>query len=103
MSDGFTKHDKGKTRYELVPPSLTKGVAEVLTFGAEKYEANNWKKAGDLNRYVGALYRHLESWRAGESTDPESGFKHLAHAATNLAFLIDLDHKSTEWNNNKEK
>ena len=87
----FTKHDAGKLRYELIPPSAMRAIADVLTFGANKYSANNWKKVDDPSRYVGALYRHLEAWRSGEELDPESGLPHLHHAITNLAFLIELD------------
>ena len=86
----FTKYDGGKLRYELIPPSALKAMAEVLTFGAIKYSANNWKSVDDDSRYVGALYRHLEAWRDGEEVDPESSMSHLWHAMTNLAFLIEL-------------
>jgi|TARA_R110000744_G_scaffold91126_1_gene176964 hypothetical protein len=93
----FKKFDGGKTRYDLVPPKIIQGIAEVLTFGANKYGANNWKSVDDPERYVGALYRHLEAYRRGEFIDPESGFSHLEHASTNLAFLIELGHESTNW------
>lgn len=97
MKETFKKFDGDKLRYDLVPPSLSREVAKVLTFGAKKYDAHNWKKVDDVNRYVAALYRHLEAWRAGEETDPESGFSHLAHAATNVAFLIELGYQPEEW------
>ena len=69
----FKKFDGGKTRYDLVPPKVIQGIAEVLTFGANKYGANNWKSVDDPERYVGALYRHLEAYRKGEIIDPERG------------------------------
>jgi len=82
------KDDKGKLRYSLIPPSATRALAEVLTFGAEKYEANNWKHVEDAeSRYLDAVYRHLEAYRQGERLDDESGLPHLAHAMTNIAFL----------------
>jgi hypothetical protein len=93
----FIKSDSNKLRYDLVPPSLIEDVARVLTFGAEKYEPNNWKRVDDPSRYVAALYRHLEAWRAGEITDQESRLSHLAHAATNIAFLIELNYQPEEW------
>lgn len=98
MSD-FKKFDGDKVRYELVPPSIVKGIAGVLTFGAEKYDAHNWMNVDDPERYVGALYRHLEAWRSGETLDPESGLPHLAHASTNLAFLIELNYEPKTWSN----
>lgn len=83
----FLKFDAGKLRYSLIPPSATKALAEVLTYGAKKYKPNNWQEVDDTSRYVDALYRHLEAWRNGEKLDNESGFSHLAHAMTNIAFL----------------
>lgn len=83
------KFDKGKLRYSLIPPAATKALAEVLTFGAEKYAADSWQLVPDAERrYLDALYRHLEAYRGGEELDPESSLHHLKHAITNLAFLI---------------
>lgn len=90
MAEEFTKHDDGKLRYDLVPPSSTKALAEVLTFGAKKYAPNNWRNNKELWRYEAALLRHIEAYRSGEDLDPETGFSHLAHAMTNIAFLIEL-------------
>lgn len=87
----FMKFDTSKLRYDLVPPSALAGMAKVLTYGAKKYKPNNWKEVDSLDRYVAALYRHLEAWRAGEKVDSESGLKHLEHAMTNVAFLLELD------------
>lgn len=87
----FMKFDSGKLRYGLIPPEATKALAEVLTYGAKKYKPNNWQQVDDPTRYVDALYRHLEAWRAGEKHDKESGLLHLAHALTNIAFLIHFE------------
>lgn len=87
----FVKKDSGKLRYDLVPPKVVEALADVLTFGAQKYEASNWVKAPAWSRYVAALDRHLNAWRAGESVDPETGKPHLAHALTCLAFLHELE------------
>lgn len=38
-------------------------------------------------RYLDALYRHLNAFRLGETHDHESGLHHLSHALTNIAFL----------------
>lgn len=88
--EAFMKFDGDKLRYDLIPPSTMKALAEVLTFGARKYKPNNWKECADTDRYIAALYRHLEAWRAGEEKDEESGMPHLWHAITNLAFLVEL-------------
>jgi len=94
ISEQFMKFDTGKLRYSLIPPEATKALASVLTYGAKKYKPNNWREVNDTARYVDALYRHLEAWRAGEQFDEESKLPHLEHALTNIAFLIALDVKN---------
>lgn len=95
--EAFMKFDGDKVRYDLVPPSAIKGMADVLTLGARKYKPNNWKNCEDCSRYLAALYRHLEAWRAGEVNDPETGLSHLAHAMTNIAFMLELGYNPDEW------
>ena len=82
------KFDTGKLQYSLIPTSATKALAEVLTYGANKYAPNNWQLVQDgETRYLDALFRHLEAFRSGEVNDEESGLHHLSHALTNVAFL----------------
>ena len=89
--DGL-KYDDGKLQYGLIPPIATRSLAQVLTFGAAKYAPNSWQTVQDgERRYLDALYRHLEAYRTGESTDSESGLSHLAHAITNVAFLLHFE------------
>ena len=86
------KFDSGKLLYSLIPPETSKALAEVLTFGAQKYAPNNWQLVEDgETRYLDALMRHLEAFRAGETHDPESNLHHLAHALTIVAFLHYLE------------
>lgn len=97
MSEG-RKDDNGKARIELIPPELVFAVAEVLTFGARKYEARNWEKGMHWGRVFGALMRHLWAWWGGHGPttrsflfgelDDETGFSHLWHAGCCIAFLI---------------
>lgn len=94
------KFDMGKTRLELIPTELIDGVGRVLTFGASKYEAENWRNftEADFPRLVGASMRHMEAYRRGEVIDPESGLPHLAHIATNMGFLLTLDKRNKDGN-----
>lgn len=86
-----TKFDSGKPRVDLVPPSMILGVAEILTFGAAKYAAHNWRKGIAYSRIVSSLFRHLLAWVGGEKLDPESGKPHLWHVGCNVAFLIEFE------------
>lgn len=82
------KFDTGKLQYSLIPPETLSALASVLTYGVQKYAPNNWQlvEHGET-RYMDALFRHLEAFRAGETHDPESGLHHLSHVLTNVAFL----------------
>ncbi len=86
------KFDKGKTRMSLLLagiPESVKAVSDVLTFGAEKYEAHSWKHVqGGRERYLDALYRHLNAIHSGEVRDPESGLLHWSHVGCNAMFLL---------------
>lgn len=92
------KFDQDKPRMELLPPLATLEVAKVLTFGANKYEPNNWKYVPDArNRYTAGALRHIFATMAQEQLDPESGLDHLAHAICCLMFILeDRLEKSTE-------
>ena len=87
----FLKYSDGKPKYSLIPPKPIEGLARVLTYGAQKYKPNNWKKCKDTSVYVDALMRHLEAHRSGILFDGESGLPHLHHALCNLVFLCELE------------
>jgi hypothetical protein len=88
QTTGAAKHDGGKVRLELVPPDVVFALGSVLTFGAQKYAANNWCKGMDWSRAYGALQRHLQAWWACRDLDAETGMSHLWHALCELAFLV---------------
>ena len=91
---GGRKFDGGKLQYGLLPPLALKATTEILTFGAEKYEPDNWKHVPDSKRrYFDAMQRHLWAWKEGEQNDPETGKNHLAHAMCCLMFLYEHDVK----------
>ena len=94
---GGTKFDQGKNRLDLVPPEFIEGTAEILTFGAEKYDDHNWRGGIKYSRVTGALMRHFMAFMAGEKNDPESGKSHLKHMACNLAFLMTFEAHPEEY------
>jgi hypothetical protein len=87
----FVKHDNGKLRWDLLPWAATEEVVEVLTFGANKYTPNNWRKAEDTTRFLAAAMRHIAAFAMGQKRDPETGIHHLAHAVCNLIFIIEWE------------
>lgn len=98
-----TKHDAGKPMCELLSSQALVGTATVLTFGAKKYSAHNWRLGIVWSRLIGSTLRHLFAFAGGEDLDPESGLPHIDHAATNIMFLQefyrtrkDLDDRFTQ-------
>lgn len=84
-----TKFDQDKPRFELIAPDAELWLAKILTFGATKYEDNNWTGL-KLKRVLGALKRHLNALERGEDFDSESGMPHHAHLLTNAMFLTHI-------------
>jgi Domain of unknown function (DUF5664) len=90
------KDDSGKLRMDLLPMDAVRDVAAVYTFGAQKYDDENWRKGLSYKRVYGAILRHLTSWFLGEDLDPESGINHLAHAAWGCLTLLNYRHTHPE-------
>ena len=84
------KFDKEKPRFDLIDPWAMEGLAQVLTFGAQKYAANNWRNGFEYTRVIAALMRHLSAIQRGEDIDPESGLPHIDHLGCCWMFLSNL-------------
>jgi len=82
------KFDSEKNRFDLLPSDALWLVTKVFTYGAKKYGARNWEKGMPFGRMFGALMRHLWQFWQGEDYDKESGFHHMAHAATCAIMLL---------------
>ena len=94
---GGRKFDGGKLQYGLVPPLALRETVKVLTYGAEKYEPDNWRRVPDgPRRYFDAAQRHIWAYKTGEVNDPETNINHLAHAICCLMFMLDLDESEYE-------
>ena len=90
-SEGI-KYDSEKPKMNLLPPKAIVEVSKVLTFGAAKYDAENWRKLDDLqNRYTAGALRHIFSHMDGEELDPETNLSHLAHAMCCLLFKLEIE------------
>lgn len=84
------KHDQDKVRVDLIDPLAIEGLAAVLTFGAKKYAANNWRGGISYSRLLGAMLRHTFAIMRGEYTDPESGLPHIDHVGCCWMFLSNM-------------
>ncbi len=96
FSTGGQKDLKGKLRTDLIPPEAEIALAEVLTFGASKYQDRNWEKGIPFMSLYGATKRHLLAWVQGDTFDKESGMNHLKHALCDLAFLVTFSERGRE-------
>lgn len=87
---GGQKFDMDKPRMDLVDPAALEEWAKVLTFGAKKYAAHNWRQGIAYSRLIAAAMRHLNAFNAGQDNDPETGLPHMAHLMCCASFIIGL-------------
>jgi len=81
------KFDQEKPRMDLLDADALEGLAKVLTFGAAKYAAHNWRNGISNSRLIAALLRHLFAITRGEYVDKESGLPHIDHVGCCWMFL----------------
>lgn len=97
VGSGGMKYDGDKARMDLMldgMPNALEQVAQILTFGAKKYADHSWQTVpSGKARYKAALLRHLTAHAKGEINDSESGMPHLAHAACNALFILELEQR----------
>ena len=92
MTASGIKYDSEKPKMNLLPPKAIVEISKVLTFGASKYDAENWRKLDDLqNRYTAGALRHIFAHMDGEELDPETNLSHLAHAMCCLLFKLEIE------------
>lgn len=97
------KLDAGKVRPDLIlsgMPRALLSVAQVATYGAEKYTEDGWHHVPDgVNRYTAAMDRHRLK-EGFERLDADSGLLHAAHLAWNALARLELMLRELE---NKQK
>lgn len=83
------RYNQNKPRLSLVPTSLVRYVGAGVTYGALKYDEDNWRKGFVWRELLDSLKRHLTDFEEGKDFDDESGLPSLALVGCNLAFLIE--------------
>jgi hypothetical protein len=91
---GSVRYNKDKLPMHLVPPKAIKALAEVLQYGAHKYDERNWEKGANYSVPYASLMRHLIAFWEGEDKDPESGLSHTHHILMNAAMLVEYEGQS---------
>jgi len=70
---------KGKGRFDLLPPSTIRALAIHFEKGCEKYGDRNWEKGIPIARYIDSALRHTFQFLNGEEDE-----NHLISAIWNL-------------------
>jgi hypothetical protein len=89
----FMKFDNKKSNLAILfdtAKALNK-VADVMSYGAIKYDRKNWDKCDDKERYISASLRHISEYLQGNTIDDESNIEHLAHSICSLLFVLEMD------------
>lgn len=87
------KFDEGKPQPDLILRGMSLALLEVSkvgTFGAQKYDADNWMNLEPV-RFRNAGQRHMLYRFTGEENDPETQITHLAHEAWNKLAELELE------------
>lgn len=107
IGTGAIKYDGGKPSVfqgviEYFPRALW-GVAEISTFGANKYAWAGWEGVENgYKRYKDAQYRHALKSAMGEVVDPDSTLQHLKHEAWGALATLELYLREQEQNDSAD-
>jgi hypothetical protein len=83
-----------KCGYTSTPTVAIRQVYKVFENGREKYGLFSWRSSCevDAKTYLSACRRHLDEWsESGVMMDRESNLPSLAHAASCLLILLDME------------
>lgn len=108
ITDPKTGGQKGAkpAMFDQIPAEPLWQLAELYGYGANKYAPDNWRKGYSWRLSFAACMRHLWSFWRGEDIDPESGFKHVIHAAWHcmaMAWFLDNRRSHDDRQNTLER
>jgi 5'(3')-deoxyribonucleotidase len=100
-----TGGSKGKklARFDLIPAEAMWKVAEVYGMGAEKRGDWNWRKGYDWSLSIGAMERHLNQFKQGESRCAQDGQHHLASVVFHALALMTFEEECPEYDDRFKK
>lgn len=87
----MSKEKKGKWNPLLIYTVFLKLVSAVREFGVKKYGAPEDWRTTNRHEHVAAALRHIYEYQDGIKQDKESGLHPLAHASTNLMFILEAE------------
>lgn len=90
------KFDGEKVDMDLLSPYAMEKIAQVMTYGKQKYGRDNWRGGIVYSRLLAAVMRHINAYRKGETLDPETGLSHLSHASCGLMMLLEFEETRPE-------
>lgn len=101
QTDQSIKEDRDKPALSLCPQRIIREIVAVREFGRKKYPEDSWKQV-DRRRHFDACLRHLSAMVTYglDSRAEDSGLLHAAHAACDLAFIIELGEEPTYESSN---
>lgn len=82
--------DDGKPDVSLLPPHALLAVSQIMTLGAKKYAADNYRNGIAFRKLLASALRHQIQWLGGENMDLESKESHLAHAGADILMLLQM-------------
>lgn len=93
-----TGGEKGQklARFDLIPAKPLWAVAEHYGKGARKYADRNWERGYAWSLSIGALERHLNLFKQGETLDEETGSPHLAAVVFHALALLEFSETHPE-------
>lgn len=97
MSTTGKKFDAGKPDMTHVPIEAMYAMAEAFTYGAKKYEADNYREGLFVRRQIAAALRHIYQFLDEGNIDAESGCKHIGSALASLAMAAYTVEKRPEF------
>lgn len=85
------KDDSMKSPLDLIPPRALAEVGRCMQYGAIKYGQYNYLAGGgfEYTRLIAAILRHINAFQRGEDVADDTGYSHIAHAASGCLMLME--------------